>query len=41
MKMENEVVAHRDGVIANLSVHAGSAVGAGALIATIEDAPAG
>jgi acetyl-CoA/propionyl-CoA carboxylase biotin carboxyl carrier protein len=40
MKMENEMVAHRDGVIANLSVEAGDSIGAGVLIATIEDAPA-
>jgi acetyl-CoA/propionyl-CoA carboxylase biotin carboxyl carrier protein len=40
MKMENEMVAHRDGVIANLSVEAGDSIGAGVLIASIEDAPA-
>jgi acetyl-CoA/propionyl-CoA carboxylase, biotin carboxylase, biotin carboxyl carrier protein len=40
MKMENEIVAQRDGIVTNLSVSPGAPIGAGALIASIEDAPA-
>jgi acetyl-CoA/propionyl-CoA carboxylase, biotin carboxylase, biotin carboxyl carrier protein len=40
MKMENEIVAQRDGIVTNLSVSPGASIGAGALIASIEDAPA-
>lgn len=38
MKMENEMTAHRDGVISNLAVEAGGTVQIGGVIATIEDA---
>ena len=40
MKMENEMTAHRDGVIAGLNASAGGTVQIGAVIATIEDVPA-
>jgi biotin carboxyl carrier protein len=36
MKMENEVRAHRDGAVAELSVAAGDAVGSGQVICRIE-----
>lgn len=38
MKMENEIVAHKDGVIASLEVKTGGTVQIGGVIATIEDA---
>jgi acetyl-CoA/propionyl-CoA carboxylase, biotin carboxylase, biotin carboxyl carrier protein len=40
MKMENELHAHRDGIVTNLSVTPGASIAAGTLVATIEDAPA-
>jgi acetyl-CoA/propionyl-CoA carboxylase biotin carboxyl carrier protein len=36
MKMENEVRAHREGVVAGLSVAAGDAVGSGQVVCRIE-----
>ncbi len=38
MKMENHIVAHRDGVLTALHVDSGDVVNAGDLLATIEDA---
>ena len=40
MKMENELKAHRDGVIGAIEVAAGDTVDVGALLTTIEDPPA-
>ena len=40
MKMENRVLAHRDGVVSGIEAAAGDSVGAGAVICRIEDAPA-
>jgi acetyl-CoA/propionyl-CoA carboxylase biotin carboxyl carrier protein len=37
MKMENEIVAHRDGVVRDLAVSAGDAVASGQLVCHIED----
>jgi acetyl-CoA/propionyl-CoA carboxylase biotin carboxyl carrier protein len=39
MKMENEIVAHRDGVVAELAVAAGQKVGHGQLICVLRGAP--
>lgn len=39
MKMENEIKAHRDGVIGELRVAAGNTVEVGAVLLTIEEAP--
>jgi biotin carboxyl carrier protein len=39
MKMENEIKAHRDGVIGQARVQAGDTVEVGAVLLTIEDAP--
>jgi len=36
MKMENEITAHRDGTVSELSVREGGAVAAGDAIARIE-----
>jgi len=36
MKMENEIVAHRDGVVTAVPVQTGASVGIGAVLATIE-----
>jgi acetyl-CoA/propionyl-CoA carboxylase biotin carboxyl carrier protein len=36
MKMENEIVAHRDGTIAAISVTPGTSVTIGAVLATIQ-----
>jgi biotin carboxyl carrier protein len=36
MKMENELVAHRDGTVTSINVAAGEAVKIGAPLATIE-----
>jgi biotin carboxyl carrier protein len=36
MKMENEIGAHRDGVVADLSVAAGQAVKTGQVICVVE-----
>jgi acetyl-CoA/propionyl-CoA carboxylase biotin carboxyl carrier protein len=40
MKMENRVLAHRDGVISRIAVAAGDSVGAAAVICRIDDPPA-
>ena len=39
MKMENDIVAHRDGIVTNLTVTDGASVAAGTVLATIADAP--
>ena len=39
MKMENRVLAHRDGVVGGIEAAAGDSVGAGAVICRIDDAP--
>jgi len=38
MKMENELIAHRAGVVTDLAVEPGQAVGSGAVVCVIADA---
>jgi acetyl-CoA/propionyl-CoA carboxylase, biotin carboxylase, biotin carboxyl carrier protein len=39
MKMENEIVAHRDGVVAEIAVAVGEQIGNGQLICVLESEP--
>jgi acetyl-CoA/propionyl-CoA carboxylase biotin carboxyl carrier protein len=41
MKMENEVTAHKSGLVSELAISVGAAVGAGDLLAMITTPPAG
>lgn len=41
MKMENSITAHRDGVVTKLGAPVGDVVDKGAILARIDDAPAG
>jgi len=39
MKMENRVLAHRDGIVGGIETEAGASLSAGAVICRIDDAP--